>query len=501
MPPIAGLNQTEPNTTSPINVGSLASHCQVTSLSNPALSLFETETEHLYFDFFLHHTSNKLSGSVGSVIWTSIVPQACVQDSSTRHIVVAIAALDKIAESAVLGFEARTMADCFGFKQSGAVNHYNIAVKHYHRAIVAMANELTARTNHNIRKILIFCLLTICFESYIGNQEAGNIQALTGNNLLSSWLQRAKFTHPSLATWGVSSPSPDILEDDLIHAFIRLRQRAGAACTTMNEEDEAVKHMPQEFSTLKDAKIFWELLERRIERSRISQDEARPAINGDSCFIFRSLIKRGSSDSSIIEEHASAVARWTNAFEGVLARSRTPIGNADYLGATTIKMRSLIARPLCLTLNCETEMAYDAFYQEYIEILAIAKSALRHSYPVHYVRKIRFRFDAGMVPALFYLVILCRHQTLRREALKTLEAYPCREGPWDSSMAVSIGRWIAEVEEAGCEDNPLWIPAAARVRIYKFSYSLLQCRGILFYQMWQDGKYEANNPKQVELTW
>jgi hypothetical protein len=357
-----------PHNASSIKVKNIASNRQFAPLiSNPAITLFETETEHHYFDFFLQHTSNKLSHNVASVIWTSIVPQACVQDWSIRYAVVAIAALDKIAESVVLGCDVRSMVDCFGFRQSGAAKHYNIAVKQYDRALKAMGSELTAGANHNIRNILIFCLLTISFETYIGNQEAGDIQALMGNNLLSSWLQRARSARPFLVESCVSSPSPDILEDDIIHAFIRLRQRAGTAYTRGTswrikpEEDEAVKCMPREFSTLRDAKIFWELVERRIEWSRISQDKASPAVNSDSYYISQTLIQMDTSDSSVIEENVSAVAMWTDAFNGVFARSRTPMGKADYLGATIIKMRSLIARPLCIVSGCETEMGYDDF--------------------------------------------------------------------------------------------------------------------------------------------
>lgn len=473
---------------------------------NPASELFETETEYLYFDFFLRHTSHKLSGSTASIIWTTIVPQSCVQNCSIRNAVVAIAALDKIAESAVLGHEAQEMFDFFGFRQPGAANHYKIAVKNYHKAIKAMGNELTGGPDHNVRNILIFCLLTVCFESYIGNQEAGNIQALTGNNLLSNWMHRARSVGPFFLRLGISSPSPNILEDDIVHAFIRLRQRAGAAytketsCRILHEEEETIKCTPQEFLTLREAKIFWELLENRIERLRIPQNEIRPAKTGYSYRIFRSVTNIDLYESSFIDDRFAELARWTNAFEGVLACSRTPMGNHDYLGATIVKMRSLIARSLCISLSCERETVFDKFYNDYLEIVALAKSVLLKLYPAHSVGKMRFRFDTGMVPTLFYLVILCRQRTLRKEALAILEAYPCREGTWDSLMAARIARWVIEAEEAGCEENSFWVPEFARLRIYSFSYLLLQCRGDLIYQIWEDGEYAATF-RQVELTW
>jgi hypothetical protein len=448
---------------------------------------------------------------------------------------VAIAALDKIADSSAAGSvcKARPMSDCFGFRKSGAAKQYHIAVDQYNRALKAMGSELTAEAaDHDIRKILIFCLLTICFESYIGNQEAANVQALTGNNLLSNWLQRGRPAQ-SLKS-GISSPSPNILEDDLIHAFIRLRQRVGTVSAAYTrdplwrnfttEEDEAVKCMPREFSNLREAKIFWEMVERRIERLRIVSSDSqgkqtRLAVNGDSCYTFRSLTQMEplSNNSAVIEDHYRTIVRWTHAFEGVFMHSRTPLGNADYPGAAVVKMRSLIARPLCLGLlsSGEDEMVYDEFHQDYVEILALARSELHHhsvSAAQHSLgqNKIRFRFDIKMVPALLHLVILCRHQSLRREGLAILEAYLCREGSWDSSMAVSIGRWVIETEEeaaaAGAarqeqNSSSVWIPMDARVRVYSFCYSPLQCRGVLVYRTWLDGKYAAEFQRQVELTW
>jgi hypothetical protein len=68
-------------------------------------------------------------------------------------------------------------------------------------------------------------------------------------------------------------------------------------------------------------------------------------------------------------------------------------------------------------------------------------------------------------------------------------------------MAASIGRWVTEVEEVGRQENSVWIPARARVRIYTFSYLPLQRKGVLIYQMLQDGKYGENFLNQVELTW
>jgi len=195
------------------------------------------------------------------------------------------------------------------------------------------------------------------------------------------------------------------------------------------------------------------------------------------------------------------VIRWTNAFEGVLGRAKTPAGNADFNGAAVVKMRSLIARQLCLGLRCDTEMVYDEFLQDYVEIIALARAVVHNPQSTYSGGKIRFKFDIGMVPTLLFLIILCRQQMLRREALTVLEAYSCREGSWDSSMAVSIGKWVLETEGARLPENSVWVPAHARVRLYTFFYSSLQCSGVLVYQTCRDGRYPADDPKQVDLSW
>jgi len=61
---------------------------------SPQQSLFKNEQEHRYFRVFSNESAAQLSGYFDSDLWHGLVLQACESNSSIRHAVIAVGALD-----------------------------------------------------------------------------------------------------------------------------------------------------------------------------------------------------------------------------------------------------------------------------------------------------------------------------------------------------------------------------------------------------------------------
>jgi hypothetical protein len=54
--------------------------------------------------------------------------------------------------------------------------------------------------------------------------------------------------------------------------------------------------------------------------------------------------------------------------------------------------------------------------------------------------------DMGILPSLLYVCLACPSVDVRRQALRCLQAWPHREGPWDSNLVALMGSLILQVE-------------------------------------------------------
>jgi len=61
---------------------------------SPQKSLFKNDQEHRYFSLFSTKTANQLQGLFSTDLWDRLVLQVSERDSSVRHAVIALGALD-----------------------------------------------------------------------------------------------------------------------------------------------------------------------------------------------------------------------------------------------------------------------------------------------------------------------------------------------------------------------------------------------------------------------
>lgn len=153
------------------------------SIYNPSVSIHTSEDESRYFQVFMDHSANELSGFLDPSFWTRLVLQESHIVPPIRHAVIAIGALNKSLESAP---RPNLKVNII---QSIDKKHHENAVLQYLKAIQALNNYITESDSPQLRTALVACLLFICFETFQGSYASSVQQTYGGLKILRSYYQ------------------------------------------------------------------------------------------------------------------------------------------------------------------------------------------------------------------------------------------------------------------------------------------------------------------------
>lgn len=226
---------------------------------------FDNDNEKIYFLLFQEKTSNDIAPYFDQEAWRRLILQSC-HIPSIRYGVLAIVALDRITMDAL---DHRHLSlDSVNGTTFGV--HHRMAIKQYTKAIKSMRDAITGG-NQDLRITLIACLLTAVFEAFHGNYSLANAQVRIGVDLLYEW----KATFPkNRFTLGHESPNPNVIETDLCQTFGRLELTTVYPDDTVplerhearkSHEAEILRSMPEVFNSLQEARVYLEVLLRRLE--------------------------------------------------------------------------------------------------------------------------------------------------------------------------------------------------------------------------------------------
>lgn len=447
-----------------------------------------------------------------------MILQACISEPSIRHAAVAIGALGKTYETAQAGLfavtgysypstlsrlpapktnpEPRSAADVAASVTlvSEAYGHHRLALEQYDKAFKRMQVD-----SHSLRTRLLVCIIVICFEALHGNHEGAAAQLQKGLALVQDWSSR----QPQKSAQGFSSPVPDDVEDYLVQTFGRMEIQSMSVFdprpVSVHEHlkkdgKEEIQHMPSSFSSIDHARVYLDLITRRLmhfnrsihprEEGGCAPPEDTPAPWADGTVVqpIPWIDDRETTADKIEDEQNNLILElttWDQSFAPLLASS-VALGGQDAISALAMSI-SVITSQISLRAAFFTiETAYDIFLPEFKSI--VSHSALLLKFQDQHHQKsnnssttatpepntsspevnsssnleksalslpLRFSFDLAVVPPLYTTVIKCRDPQIRRSALKLLDRYPRREGVWDSMATAGLGRWVMALEEEG----------------------------------------------------
>ncbi|RKF50293.1 putative zn2 cys6 dna-binding protein [Golovinomyces cichoracearum] len=481
-------------------------------LRMPTISLYEGELERNYFNIFINQIAKDIFPYFNCDDWSQIIGQACVNHPGIRHTAIAIGALGKTYEIArssnsaktgernvmniekVLGSAVRLQETSSEKFEIQAYAHHRQALEHYDKAIRCMRKDVEYG-NQDIRTSLIICMVIICFEAIHGNYKGAAAQLQTGLAMIQDFQSQAqrKERHPQ----GFSSPCPDIVEDFLVQSFGRMEIQSMSVFDPRpveihhmlkNEGKEVIAAMPNPLQTIEQARKYLDLVTRRVMHfngcihvpratptGSASMSSTRPILlllptknNGDhnpipwiELKVPSSRAQSTHSSQQLQREKNDLLAElvaWTDASNEILL-SAIKGNHQDAISALTLRIAAMSTKISLLSAFFTNESAYDTLFPQFRQIVQYASQIfdlqnhkeflIRDSLPCGSTPKLNFSFELALIPALYTVVIKCRHKPTRHKALALLRSYPHREGVWDSVACSGLGAWVIALEEEG----------------------------------------------------
>ncbi|RFU29633.1 hypothetical protein B7463_g6693, partial [Scytalidium lignicola] len=472
------------------------------------LLMSETEVENRYFRHFYAKATSGIEGALDWALWKRIVPQTSHNEQFVRHCIVAIGALLKSQEVAL---------------PTGSTNsrdpkmvpiaklHFDFALIKYGKAVKDMQNTIASSTN-NPREVLIGCLLVVCFELFLGERHTAMAHAESGTLILHQWLTRVQKERAK--DLKILSPSPAIIEDEIVDAFQNLDiQIAGVSDrrsdkihrVMMDEHLGSVQHIPPIFSDLREARLFLNIVNRRIchflattwspsEAEALARDFEGPTPGDISVMTGQKKFAREISD-------------WFQTFDPLFKSTceSNPIGSRPHNLAIRLRIHAIATTILCAGVLITNEIEYDAFNPQFRELLSLIKVIVTPHRNSPYlninVLYSGFHLDLGVTPHLFLITMRCRDRDIRREAINILGEWHT-EGCWDPMLIKEIGIFMMEVEEEGVDwDVHGIIPENKRAIFTRINENPWEKKGIL--QCVQKTGGEDGGPvwKEKSISW
>ncbi|PMD47103.1 hypothetical protein L207DRAFT_416101, partial [Hyaloscypha variabilis F] len=422
-------------------------------LSEPSEALFGNQEEWKYFQLFRSEAVGELVGFFQQPLWNRLILQACHTEVFVREAVVAISA-SRIARSAKAGQ--------MGVSTNPVVaRHREAALLHYGKAIRKIKDDLSMTSRGesegaSLRRVLIACLLVCCLEGMWGNSFNALAHAKSGLHLLRMWVE--KNPHVKKERIGTHSPSPDVVEDEIVQAFARLDiqmltfidvRTAEEHAVMVDEGKDTIEKMPARFSFLEEARVYFELISRRS--MHFMQVAVRALADGQKAGL--------DTASATQKKYAEELERWYQAFQPLYESiQRKKVVKVDI--AAHLLFVNFVAMDIILATCLYTDnMCFDEHLEKFRAIVEVSKIIVAAKQS----RRFSFSFDSGVTPWLSAVCKWCRDRTLQREAIQLLRAVASQEGVWDSLMIAEIGECMMKLEENGVETED--IPEEARVRL------------------------------------
>lgn len=455
----------------------LSGSSTISTFLTPSTRRFDSTLEYQYFDLFCKKTSFEILPAFDSDVLRQMLMQACQNEASVRHAVIALGALHKNAEDA--GGMANPTLRARGWRVGSA--HQQDALSQYSKAIMYMRKSLVSG-QQDIRTTLLTSFTIIVFEACLGNDRAVVEQIQTGLSILRNW--KAKYPNPGKHTLSFSSPAPVVVEADLVRAFGRLEVQSlstldenllgalehvsiHARVQKTGEEEvlasgtESILNMPKEFTSIAKAHRYLEIILKcsiilkrlySIIRSSsyegVSSPYLDPTTKIDSDSVTRVLVTYQATLSR-------GLAQWSSRFEELV--HSTPNPEIDSTQVSMLRLHSKMARIALHTALTLDQSVFEKHQAEFEDIIYLSGLLVKES-KVGAVGTLGFTSDLGIIIPLWLTGVKCRVRYIRQLAITILHAYARQEGAWNSELAAQMIAWAVELEERYLDEGviPMW---------------------------------------------
>ena len=407
----------------------------------PPRSLFKNEQEYRYFEVFTSQIASQLTGLFPSSLWNYLVLQACESNSSIRHAVIAIGALDPQT------WRGRAKSPEENLRRQFAYNQYSMAIGDMRKAISKKALDLRTR--------LVACLLFICFEIYHFNRASTVPQIRAMNFLIKDKKCEGVGSHDLKIDEEIEEAFQELETQSLVYdcSSSHLSQEQILTCRQITR-----KKFQQQFVSMRQARSALLLLEvRQYHWSGSSGYEwpwylASPTM-GSTPDPPPNEYTSNEEWCAERERRFEEYAVWSNAFQPLLLQARRA-NDPDELRRATILRAMFLSAYLSLMVPMLSPLeAYYGQTTKLRELMDLIKSLLATASS----NDSGFSMEINFVVPLSRICYRFRHRVLRQEAIRLLLSYPRREGLFDGVLIGRYSQWLAEIEEEGLRDDEEYV--------------------------------------------
>ncbi|CAG7917990.1 unnamed protein product [Penicillium olsonii] len=404
-----------------------------------------TSDELMSFDWFRVKTTKKLAGLFTSDFWETLVFQASVQEPAVRHAVVALSA----AHRSDFSHGPSAIA-------ARGPNAEQFMLQNYNKAISYLRSASTSENTPDIRVILITCMIFVTLEYLRGHYTSGSSHLQYGIQLLSELsphrsdsktLPQMSLNHTTQAT--------DFAHNALIASYAQLTIQSAMfgifpshMCVTTH--DQRICAHPYNFKSIIEAR---QPLDDLLHKVKCLKEDFHAAIETGSIIDHTAAL---ATQASIQQD----LFAWRQAYDRLVASLQPIMNLRDIAGSIIIRVYYEMASVMAGVSLSETEMAFDAYTDNFSAIIAgfhelsrvwsllnVQTPDLKPDMESGNFHDCGFTIESGYIPPVYYTAMKCRIPQLRRQAIHALRLMPRREGIWNGILLADVLDEVVGIEE------------------------------------------------------
>ncbi|KAI1757977.1 hypothetical protein F4782DRAFT_536670 [Xylaria castorea] len=356
-------------------------------------------SERRCLEFFCEVAAPVLSGPLDPYFWTHLVLQFSQMEPAVRHSVVAVGSLYE----QIRGHQG---IDSLLSDDNLVLSHYNAAIRHL-------------KTMKNESLVLLVCILFVCIEFLRGSRAAATEHCQHGISIL----KRVEASFP----WAKEYLSPIFRRLSVLPFFFRVVDRSQPNLLCL---DDAILS----FSSFSGAQFYLDgILGRTVRLVR------RGDVYRLGCMIHEAV-----SPDLIAEQDLTRTLLddWHSNFVQLASKS-------SQSELTTIHRCNMLIRYLICRVWVETAFEFhQTAYDKHIDLFrSIVDSATVVECLDYCAKPIKFTFEMGFIPLLYFVIIKCRCLETRLRALSLMKRLGAvRENLWEMVTMFASARRIVEIE-------------------------------------------------------
>lgn len=403
-----------------------------------ALPTLDNVHEERAFHFFLRVTVPVLASAGGSEFWSSLVLKLCHLEAAVRHSIIALSVLHETVVRN--GLPKKNVMDMKVF----ALHHYDLAIKNCIRRLQGLDHSLGITP----------LLLSIIFV-YIEVMQKKEVEALEfirqGRHLLRS----QQIT--SLSSRAISSVKESIVP--IYHQIGLVAHIFGCSVPPVPVDLDDFTNIPGTFTSVAEARHCLFATVDASYRWRFNYRLSRPSDEGCSF----------SSDEQTLL--LSRLSQWHTAFT-LLTVSQQKKGS-ESASALLLQVYYHLGKIITSTATSTSQSDYDRYVESFGAILLLASdylaqvtSATVYGTPEGFkehgnvispddleVNLSACSFEPGVIPALYFTALKCRHPRIRRAARDLLLQYgTAQENLWTALVVAKVAERLIDYETAMASD-------------------------------------------------